>query len=130
MARLLQLSAFAGLLAVWAIRPAPGPWLRWATAAACGIFAGFAIRDVVRFYALVGAGDVRPFVDVPLSLVIALLLVGLALRFLRVRRERSVGSWRDAIPLAVAVGAWAVVFPLAQMLFFGTTDYRRRPTSP
>jgi vancomycin permeability regulator SanA len=124
-ARLLLLAALAGLLAAWAIRRAPGPRLRWATTVAAAIFAGFAIRDVVRFHSVVDGGGVRPVVDVPLSLSIALLLVVLALGALQVRRERSAGGKRDAIALAVAVGAWAVVFPLAQMLFFGTTDYRR-----
>ncbi len=123
--RLLLLAALAGLLAAWAIRPTPGPRLRWATATTCGVFASFALRDVVRFYSVVGAGNVRPVVDVPLSLFTAVLLVGLALGILRVRRESSVGGKRNAIALAVAVGAWAVVFPLAQMLFFGATDYRR-----
>jgi vancomycin permeability regulator SanA len=124
-ARLLLLAALAGLLAAWAIRPAPGPKLRWSTAAVCGVFAGFAIRDVVRFYAAVAEGDVRPFIDVPLSLLIALLLVGLALGALRARHGRVVPGPRGAIALAVGVGAWAIVFPLAQMLFFGTTDHRR-----
>lgn len=124
-ARLLLLGALAGLLATWAIRPAPCPRRRWATAAVCGVFAGFAIRDVIRFYSVVGAGDVRPFVDLPLSLVITMLLVGLTLGAFRVRRDPSFGWKRNAIALAVVVGAWAVVLPLAQMLFFGTTDYRR-----
>jgi len=124
-ARLILLAALAGLLVAWAIRPAPGPRLRWATAVTTGVFAGFAIRDVVRFYRVVDAGGVRPVVDAPLSLLIALLLVGLALGALQVERERSVGGGHYAIALAVAVGAWAVIFPLAQMLFFGTTDYRR-----
>ena len=35
------------------------------------------------------------------------------------------GRLRQVIALAVAAGAWTLVFPLAQMLFFGTTDYRR-----
>ncbi len=124
-ARLLLLATLAGSLAAWAIRRAPGPRLRWATAAASGVFAGLAIRDVVRFYSVVNAGDIRPVVDVPLSLFAALLLVGLALGALRTRRERPVGGPRHAICLAVAAGAWAAAFPLAQMLFFGTTDYRR-----
>ncbi len=123
--RLVMLGAFGGLLAAWAIHPAPGPRLRGATAAACGVFAGFAVRDVVRFYSVVAGGNVRPFVDVPLSLPIALLIVGLAIGALRMRREHSPGGVRGVIALGVAVGAWAVVFPLAQMLFFGTTDYRR-----
>ncbi len=123
--RLVMLAALAGLLTAWAIHRAPGPRLRWATAAASGVFAVFAIRDVVRFYSVVAEGDVRPFVDVPLSLLIALLLIVLAIGALRARRGQAIGGLRGLIGLGVAVGVWAVVFPLAQMLFFGTTDYRR-----
>ena len=123
--RLLMLAAFAGLLAAWAVHRAPGPRLRRATAAACVVFAGFAIRDVVRFYSVVAEGDVRPFVDVPLSLLIALVLIGLAIGAVWERREHLRGGLRGLIALGVAAGAWAIVFPMAQMLFFGTTDYRR-----
>ena len=123
--RLVMLAALAGLLAAWAIHRAPGPRLRWATAATSGVFAVFAIRDVVRFYSVVAEGDVRPFVDVPLSLLIALLLIVLAIGALRARRAQAIGGLRGLIGLGVAVGAWTVLFPLAQMLFFGTTDYRR-----
>jgi vancomycin permeability regulator SanA len=123
--RLALLATLAALLAAWAILRAPGPRLRRATATACAVFAGFAVRDVVRFYAVVAGGNVRPVVDVPLSLLTVALLAGLALGTLRLRRQRAVRGRRDAIALAVAVGAWAVVFPLAQMLFFGATDYRR-----
>ena len=123
--RLVMLAALAGLLAACAIHRAPGPRLRWATAAASGVFAVFAIRDVVRFYSVVADGDVRPFVNVPLSLLIALLLIGLAIGAVWERREHLRGGLRGLIALGVAVGVWAVLFPLAQMLFFGTTDYRR-----
>ena len=123
--RLVLLAGFAGLLGAWAIIPAVGARLGRTTAVAAGLFAGFAIRDVVRFYSDVGAGDVRAFAAVPLSFFTALLLACLALVALRVRHKRAVGKLRDAMALAGAVGGWALVFPLAQMLFFGTTDYRR-----
>lgn len=123
--RLPLLAAFAGLLGAWAIRPAGGARLRRATAVACGVFAAFAIRDVVRFYAAIGTGDVRPFVPVPLALLIALLLAGLVVAVLRGPQGQSARGRRAAIGLALAATAWAVAFPVAQMLFFGTTDYRR-----
>ncbi len=91
--RLVMLAALAGLLAACAIHRHPARRLRWATAATSGVFAVFAIRDVVRFYSVVADGDVRPFVNVPLSLLIALLLIGLAIGAVRERREhlRSAG---------------------------------------
>ena len=123
--RLVLLGAFAGLVATWAIRLAPGRRRRWVTAALAWVVAGLAIRDVVRFASVVTAGEIRPFVAVPLSLVIAGVLGLLGLGIVRLRRDDSAGWKREAIGVAVAAGAWAAVFPLAQMLFFGTTDYRR-----
>jgi vancomycin permeability regulator SanA len=123
--RLALLATLAALLAGWALHPAPGRRLRWATAIGCGLFAGFAVRDVVGFYAVVAAGRIHPAMDVPLSMFIAALLVGLALVALRQPNQRAPSGQRAKLALVVAVGGWAVVFPLAQMLFFGSTDYRR-----
>ncbi len=123
--RLPLLAGFVGLLGSWAIRPPAGLLARRVTALAGSIFAAFAIRDAVRFYATVGTGDVRPFVPVPLSLPIALLLAGLVVAVLRRSSGPPMRRRRHAIGLALAVGAWTVAFPVAQMLFFGTTDYRR-----
>ena len=123
--RLILLAVLAGLLGAWAAGAAPGRRVRRATAISCLLFALLAARDVLRFYAAAGVGDVRPVIDVPLSAFIALLLVGLAVEAIRESRPRPVVRRRDALGLALAVGAWAIAFPLAQMLFFGTTDYRR-----
>jgi vancomycin permeability regulator SanA len=124
-ARLALLAAFAGLLGLWAVIPTPGQWLRWTAAAATGAFAVLAGRDVLRFYAAVGAGNVRPALGIPLSLVIAALLAGLAIAMARTRGAGSPTRGRRVIALVGATAAWAFLFPLAQMLFFGTTDYRR-----
>jgi len=123
--RVTLLALLAVLLAAWSIRRTPGRRLRWATAVGCALFASFAVRDVIGFYAVVVAGTVRPAIDVPLSLFTAALLVALALAALRLPSPRSISGARDGIALTIAVGAWAVVVPLAQMLFFGATDYRR-----
>jgi uncharacterized SAM-binding protein YcdF (DUF218 family) len=119
------LAVLAGLLAAWSVRPAAGPRRRLATAAVCALFTVLAIRDVIGFASAVGAGDVRPAVPVPLSLFVAALLAGLAVASWRTRLDPPPGRLRQVLVLAVAAGAWALVFPLAQMLFFGTTDYRR-----
>src|SRR5579862_228617 len=123
--RLALLAALAAVLAGWALHPAPGPRLRWATAIGCGLFAGFAVRDVVGFYAASSAGRIHPAIDVPLSMFTAALLVGLAVAALRQSSRHAGTKVRAKIALAVAVGGWAVAFPLAQMLFFGSADYRR-----
>jgi vancomycin permeability regulator SanA len=113
------------LLIAWGVAPRAGRLRRMATSVACGLFALLALRDAIGFASAVAGGGVAPFVPLPLSaliaLVFAVLTASVALGWVR-----SLGSaWGDRIVLGSAVIAWAVVFPLAQMLFFGTTDYRR-----
>jgi vancomycin permeability regulator SanA len=62
---------------------------------------------------------------VPLSAVTAVLFALLAVHAARSTAPRGRILWRSGLGLVVAAGAWAVVFPLAQMLWFGATDYRR-----
>jgi vancomycin permeability regulator SanA len=122
--RLPLLAVFAATLFLWAVRFAPGTRLRRAMVAACVLFAVLATRDIGRYVSVLGSGLVHAWTPVPLSAVIA---VGLALLTIaaRRRRESEPVSRRNAIALIAAAACWAFVFPLAQMLFFGTTDYRR-----
>ena len=57
--RVLLLAMSSGLLAAWAIRPSAGRRRRLTTAVACAVLAAFAIRDVVRFYVVLGAFPCR-----------------------------------------------------------------------
>jgi vancomycin permeability regulator SanA len=124
--RLPLLALFAGLLLAWAVRTDPGTSLRRATSALCIIFGCFALRDTARYASVVGGGLVRPVAPVPLSLLIAAGLAVLAVAAIRPRPSPGASGWRrTAIAVVAAAGSWAIVFPLAQMLFFGTTDYRR-----
>ena len=124
--RVVLLAALALSLGAWAILPAPRARVGWPAAVLAAVFAAFAVRDVVRFYTVVGEGNVRPFVPLPLSLFIALLLAALGIGALQGGLRPAGGSrWRGLVALGIAAAGWAVVFPMAQMLFFGTTDYRR-----
>ncbi len=123
--RLALLATFASVAIAWAV-VLKGDRLLGRIAAA--VFFGFsvlALRDVSRFYDAVHAGLIRPAVPVPLSLLIALVLAALGLVAARglLQWESSRRRWL-AGTIGAAVG-WAIVFPIAQMLFFGTTDYRR-----
>lgn len=123
--RMAGLSAAVGLLGWWALVPDAGRARKWATVAVCALFALLALRDVPRFFSAVSAGGVRPFMPLPLSAVIALLFAGLAVA-VATGRPRSGLGWRaTALGLGLAVVAWGIAFPAGQMLFFGTTDYRR-----
>lgn len=122
--RLPLLAGFAVLLLLWTLRSSPGIALRRAAAAGCAIFAGFAVRDVVRYASVGGGGLVHPSAPIPLSLVIALGLGVLVLATLRARPATAMPR-RTTMAVVGAAAGWAFLFPLAQMAFFGTTDYRR-----
>jgi vancomycin permeability regulator SanA len=118
------LGSLGGSLLAWVLTARPGSFQRRATAIICGGFAAFAARDVLRFAQAVGTGLVRPAVPIPLSLPIA---IGLGLVAIWIWRDRGLDfpAWRSRAAVAgVALGA-ALAFPVVQMGFFGTTDYRR-----
>lgn len=123
--RLAGLALASVLLVAWAVTPHAGLTRRVLTAAASGVLALLALRDVFGFFAAVAAGGVQPFVPVPLSALIALWFGMLAATVATRRASSSAPAWRTTLGLGVAIVVWGVAFPLAQMLFFGTTDYRR-----
>ena len=123
--RFALFAAFGLSLLLWVTRARPGNISRRAAAVACLLFGGFAIRDVLRFAAAVGTGLVRPAVPIPLSLPIALALVVLAIGIWRDRGLDRGGPWRTRMGVAAVALAVALAFPVAQIAFFGTTDYRR-----
>jgi uncharacterized SAM-binding protein YcdF (DUF218 family) len=89
------------------------------------VFAALALRDAARYLTVVDSGSVRPSAPIPLSVLIAAGLGVLAVVALRRRSADVPGRRWAAAGLVVAAGCWAFLFPLAQMVFFGTTDYRR-----
>jgi uncharacterized SAM-binding protein YcdF (DUF218 family) len=123
--RIALLASFAGLLVTWAIRARPGVMLRRVTALACAMFALLAIRDTARFMAISGSGLVHSTLPVPFSLFVAAFLAVLAIGTLRAPSLDGDGPLRTGLTVLGSVVSWGLLFPLAQMFFFGTTDYRR-----
>lgn len=122
--QIVLLGALGGSLLAWVLAVRPGRFRRRVTAMVCVVFAAFAARDVLRFVQAVGTGLVHPAVPIPLSLPVAL---GLGLMAIWIWRDRgaSFPAWRSRAAVgAVALGA-ALAFPVVQIAFFGTTDYRR-----
>ncbi|HYN47588.1 MAG TPA: YdcF family protein [Candidatus Nanopelagicales bacterium] len=123
--RLAFLAVTGASFLAWALMRAPGPRLRATTALLASVVAVIAVRDTVGALGAAGSGLVRPAVPVPLSAVTAVMFALLALRAAspEPRRGRLLGV--SGLGVVIAVGAWAIAFPLAQMLWFGATDYRR-----
>ncbi len=123
--RLVFLAVAGVAFLAWTLRRAPGPRLRATVAVLSVTVAVAAIRDTTVAIGAASSGLVRPAVPVPLSVVTAVLFGLLAVHAARSDAPRGrVLGWSGP-GLVVAAGTWAVLFPLAQMLWFGATDYRR-----
>jgi len=106
------------------VAPRLAGWRRWATLALVSALAAAAAWDGVAFYLGWREGQYRPAVPLPLSFVAAALLVWLV--WVLWRPPAAGGRAAATLLTAATVVALAVLFPLAQVLFFGTTDYRCR----
>lgn len=119
---LLWLSA--ALLVAYAVRPRMRSWRRIATVVVSVVLAVVALVNVAGFYSAWQAGRIVPAVPVPFSAIVAVgfAFVGAAVWL----GGESVQPRRAEALLALTVAVLLVVlFPLAQVRFFGTTDYRR-----
>jgi vancomycin permeability regulator SanA len=124
-ARIALLVLVAGVLVAWALVRSPGRRVRVVMAVTAATVAVIAARDTLTVLAVTGTGLVHPAVPVPLSAVTAAGFGLLSVHAALSRTARMPLRWRGGLGLALAVGVWAVAFPLAQMLWFGATDYRR-----
>ena len=117
---LLAVSSFA--LVVFALRRPARPLRSPLMAGLAALLAGVAALNVYTFYRLLATKRIATGFPVPFSLLICLgmLLVARAAWPRRETVTRAV-SWR-AVAGCLALFA---AFPLAQMIFFGNTDYRR-----
>ena len=119
------LAAIALALASWSVAAVAGRARRLAAVAAALALAILAARDVVRYRDAVGGGLVRPAAPVPLSLVVAIVLVLVAAVIVRDRGLGAVSPRRARLAVAGTALVLAAGFPVVQIAFFGTTDYRR-----
>ena len=112
--RAALLVAFAAAMIAYALSPTR----RLVTIALLVITIVFASINAIRYYVILGRGQIATAFPVPLSLLIAAVLL-----FVLIAQSRTE---RDA-PLIVIASflAASVLFPIAQTVFFGVTDYRR-----
>ena len=118
------LLALAGALLVWwALRPASAGWRRTATLVALGAMSLVAVWNGVTFYRVWAAGEIRPWLPLPFSFVLAAALLFVAWAVAQPAPSRR-SRWTPAV-IVTALLLCGLLFPLAQQGFFGKTTYVR-----
>ena len=114
----------AVLMVLWALRPAC--WLprRLLTCLFVGLLAAFALVNAFTYWRTLGSSNLYWASPIPLSLVIAVVHIVIVLRIGWSNPARNHIKRGFFGTICVAIVA-ALVFPLLQITFFGTTDYRR-----
>jgi vancomycin permeability regulator SanA len=120
----------AGLLLVWwALRPAASAWRRWATVVALAALTVVAVKNGVTFYRVWHEGSIDPWLGVPFSFVLAVVLAmiagAVASPLPAAPRDHRWTRLCTAMVVVPALGCCGVLFPLAQEGFFGKTSYAR-----
>ncbi|MBI4615440.1 MAG: YdcF family protein [Planctomycetes bacterium] len=122
--------ALAAVLIVLAFRPGLFPQARWGSTAVLAFFAGACAVDALRFVGLAQVGRIQSPLRISLSLFLSVLFLAQA-AFLGAPRPSGLTcflfrrSWRAGL-WWIAAGAVVLALPLAHILTFGQTDYRRR----
>jgi vancomycin permeability regulator SanA len=123
------LGACAAALLAYGLRPRMSAWRRRGTSAAAALLTFIALENTVQFYRVWSHGDIRPWAPLPLSLLLAVGLGWLTYMAARPARAAPRGSRGRRLAQPLLAGLVLVfcilAFPLVQMAFFGSTDYRR-----
>jgi uncharacterized SAM-binding protein YcdF (DUF218 family) len=110
-------------LVAFAVRPPRSAWRRILTLSCLTILAALTVANAISYYVLLLRGDISTAVPVPLSLAFCAALVFILVGALRgIYAEYQT---KDVFVLGGVCASCACIFPLAQMLCFGKTDYRR-----
>jgi uncharacterized SAM-binding protein YcdF (DUF218 family) len=121
--RTLFLFALATALLVLSISKTVSPNLRIASVAVLAVAALLALWQSFVFYRTWNNGAFEPGVPLPWTLLVA---VGLAVLAYGVTKDKWHIEQMRWLPFAGGIAFAAVLFPLAQMAFFGKSDYRRQ----
>ena len=114
---LLLLSAFC--LISFALRPQQSAFRRLLTIVCLSLLAFVAALNAIEFYVLWIRGSIHAGIPIPFSLFVCAALA--TILFARIQQSDR----QKFLPALVICLACVALFPFAQMLFFGKTDYRR-----
>lgn len=113
----LPFGVLAIVLLIHALAPARGVRIRETAQVIIGFAALAALLNAVRFYQALSHHAFRTNWPVPLSLFVFIALIAIAFDY---------GHATSRMPgVFIAAAVAAVLFPIAQIGFFGATDYRR-----
>lgn len=121
--QLLMTATGIGLLS-FAIRPQWAPCRGWLLSGLLGLLITVAAKNAWTFHQLVAAGTVHSKAVVPLSALVVIVL-GTIVWAVQLRSRISSPRLPDRASFVASIAFAAVLFPLAQMVCFGLTDYRR-----
>ncbi|MCA8960274.1 MAG: YdcF family protein [Planctomycetes bacterium] len=128
----LRSLTFAGLGLTFiriGVRPPRGRRGRWLATAIVLAVVGVALVNTATFYQLVRSASLRSRFPVPFSAIVAVSISWVAVSLLlpdrTSARRRRFGAGPRHLFAILLFGALILFFPLAQMLCFGNTDYRR-----
>lgn len=113
----------SGCLLGFAVWPPRSSWTRSLTLACVGALAALAVANTAQFYTLLSGGVVNPGIPIPLSLFVSAAFILIAVAAWR--RPAPQRSARNLLLTVAGAVACLALFPLAQMVLFGKTDYRR-----
>ncbi|MGQ9650033.1 MAG: YdcF family protein [Phycisphaerae bacterium] len=118
------LVAAAILLTLYACLPGMSRWRKDLTVLMTMALAAVVARNTVSFYKLLHRGEIQAGVPFPFSLLVLMsLLVLVPTMLARPRKGRRRLEW---LSIAGTIVVCMFLFPLAQMICFGKTDYRRQ----
>lgn len=123
------LFALSIALIAFAVQPTMLAHRKWATFALTAIACFCAFVNAVVFFSLSGSGRIDAGLPLPFSLVIALVLAAAAYEIGMRSHDHSHGKVSRFTTLCTAGLTMLIIlpgFPLAQMFFFGKTDYTRK----
>lgn len=119
------LAASGALLLAWAIRPARTGRRHWISLAAMAVLCLAAAANSLSYWRAWSQDAIDPLMPIPLSLLILGALVLLAIQMARPAPEPSLHPLARLSAVIATSLVFVIAIPLAQMAFFGTTDYRR-----
>ena len=120
--RYLELIA-ALLLILWAIKPRASLPRRVLTEISVAALALIALCNAITYWQLLSQGGLYEASPVPLSLIICIALVAIAQR---IHAIKAFPEQKNLLRITCFALVVALIFPLLQIGFFGTTDYRKQ----